>query len=133
MSLTSLYPSSDLLALRVDTVAELVTAHRNNLKGFSQSGSPLKGLQKQGYLYRCELCGEMKILLERLDDDNLQHSCNLALLHSRGRLLQLLETREADTLLPLGALKLCATGSIDELVLWAHSLQLGLDQPLKGI
>lgn len=103
------------------------------LKELLNLGKPIESLLKQGYLYKCTTCGELKITTERLKGDSLVHVCDRATLRHRGKLSRLVDESENLLALPLGTLELVASGPIEDLLLWSHSIQLGLDNPLKGI
>jgi hypothetical protein len=141
--------TSTLLSLNLKTLAELSASHASthqalrelqaklpqltDLQEIMTLSNPLPGLQKQEYLYRCSNCRELLILPERLQVGNLAHACNPGLLCSRGRLSQLLAEAEGVESLPLGSLELLASGPLQDLIQWAHSIQLGLDNSFKGI
>lgn len=133
-----LKPLSELVSLHTTThqaLSELQTKlpQCTDLQELITLSNPLPSMQRQEYLYRCSNCGELLILPERLEVGNLTHSCNPALLRSRGRLSQLLAKAEGVESLPLGSLELLASGPLQDLIQWAHSVQLGHNNPLKGI
>jgi hypothetical protein len=103
------------------------------LDNLTPLSKPIESLQKQAYVYRCTNCRELRIVSELLYEDDLLHACDRSTLLRQGRLSKLCAESSDLLSFPLGKWELLGTGPLDDLLLWTHSLSLGLDNPFKGI
>lgn len=90
----------------------------------------LLDLEDGALLYRCSACGELKLTKELLLGNQLLHSCDL--LRLKTRLSTVYDFSSKETAIPLGRFELLASGPLESLVQWTHSVSLKLDDQLKA-
>lgn len=104
----------------------------NDLKTKLSDKSPkelIDELQETTYLFKCNNCGELKLSSWLLQDGESLHICSLLRMKELLSSSYTLGGNQPSVL--LGRYELIESGSYEQLMLWGHSISLGLDNPLK--
>lgn len=108
---------------------ELLDSLKEKLKHPRELHELLLNLKGGALLYQCCACGELKLTQQLLTGEDLLHSCDL--LKLRARLSSSYAVSFDQTTISTGRYELLASGPLDQLIQWTHSLYLNLDDSIK--